>query len=552
MSELTPLDPAETSLSGSELDSSNQSFATSSGPSTASPGTPAVTPSGASAGKASRFVPLLLWATALYAVVRMLAMFRFSVDVPYWDQWNFVDFLRDAKDGVSWGEVWAPHNEHRVLIPNLVLLGLARLTHWNVRAEIALVHALIGLRFAIVALVVFLIGRKTKLSTWTCIPILAAFLCTRAQAENLMWGWQVTLTLGALFTLLCCLALVNGGWPRFGLATVLALASQFSFASGVVLWPIGAFFIAIQTKLSVRVRLIRMSIWVLVGGVATFFYNRGLPRSPKTQAITLSGMVHYVVMFIGSSLAPLRTVPAETIAWQAGLVGLGLFALGIIGVGVTRQFTRWLPIIMWGLTAPATAVITAYGRLGFVPANQSMSSRYVTMSVTLWASTAALLTATVLHLFRNRSWRAVRVFGSVAVSVVAIAVVTVAGPWDRWARDRGAESLRNRAYLAEDAQLTTEHKAQMFPDPGMIDRERPFLIAERLTQFRNRVPKTTVPVPTSVTPTTSIAPTSITPTTSAPVTTSGGPTTSAPTTTSAPVTTTSPTSVPITVAPSAP
>ncbi len=489
-----------------------------------------------------------LWATALFAAYWMFSLYRLSVDVPYWDQWNFVDFLRSSDDGLNWGEIWKAHNEHRVLVPNLVLLGLARLTNWNVRAEIALTHALIGLRFLIVLLATWIVGRRAKQATWVCLPLLTALLLTRAQAENFMWGWQVTLTLGALFTLLCCLVLVNGGWPRFTLAAAFGLLSQFSFASGVVLWPIGAAFIAVQPGLTRRTRMTRMGVWLGIGAVATFFYRQGLLYPTKTLPRTPELVVEYSVKFLGTPMAPLRSVPAELIAWRAGVIGLALFALSVLGVVATKQFTRWAPIVMWGLTAPATAVVTALGRLGFVPVPQSMSSRYVTMSITMWASTLILFTSTILHVVGRWQTRKVTpmetranletiasidgianptiaqtssrprlrgarlglaVLGTVLICALAFGSVGSANGWDAWAKRRQTESLRDRAFLADEAQLTPEHKSWMYPDPAMIDKQRPYLIDKRLSVFRKRpkgapalvssttVPSTTVPSTTA-------------------------------------------------------
>ena len=477
-----------------------------------------------------------LWGTALFAAYRMFSLYRLSVDVPYWDQWNFVDFLRRSDNGLNWGEIWEAHNEHRVVVPNLVLLALARATNWNVRAEIALTHLLIGLRFGLVFLATWIIGRRAKQATWVCLPLLTALLLTRAQAENFMWGWQVTLTLGAVFTLLTCLFLVNGGWPRFTLAAVCSLLSQFSFASGVVVWPVGALFIAVQPGLTRRTRIIRSGVWLGVGAVATFFYRRGLLYPTKTLPRTPKLVFEYSVKFLGTPMAPLRAVPAELIAWRAGLIGLALFAASVIGVVATKQFTRWAAIVMWGLTAPATAVVTALGRLGFVPMLQSMSSRYVTMSITMWAATVILFTSTILHLFGlkrahattsvdaaandgiegippaatptpprsgpRRRLPVLAIIGTLLLCALAFASIDSANGWDAWAKRRQSDSLRDRAFLADEAKLTPEHKSWMYPDPAMIDKQRPYLIEKHLSVFRNR-PTTAL---ARVVPTTGAAP----------------------------------------------
>ena len=46
-------------------------------------------------------------------------------------------------------------------------------------------------------------------------------------------------------------------------------------------------------------------------------------------------------------------------AWRMGLLGVSLFGLGALGVVKTQQLTRWLAVVLFGLTGPATAVVTA-------------------------------------------------------------------------------------------------------------------------------------------------------------------------------------------------
>ena len=62
----------------------------------------------------------------------------YGVDVPYWDQWRLVPLLAALDDGtMRVSDLWAIHNEHRVLFPRLVMLGLAQLSGWNTRWEMA-------------------------------------------------------------------------------------------------------------------------------------------------------------------------------------------------------------------------------------------------------------------------------------------------------------------------------------------------------------------------------------------------------------------------------
>ena len=71
---------------------------------------------------------------ALLHLIRLVALH--GVDVPFWDQWELVPLL-SALDGgtLTFGELWAPHNEHRILIPQLLMLGLASVSAWNTWLE---------------------------------------------------------------------------------------------------------------------------------------------------------------------------------------------------------------------------------------------------------------------------------------------------------------------------------------------------------------------------------------------------------------------------------
>ena len=56
----------------------------------------------------------------------------FCVDVPFWDEWDFVPVVGQVYQG-TWSiwDIWKPHNEHRLVFPKLVLLTLAWISGWN-------------------------------------------------------------------------------------------------------------------------------------------------------------------------------------------------------------------------------------------------------------------------------------------------------------------------------------------------------------------------------------------------------------------------------------
>lgn len=78
---------------------------------------------------------------------------RYGYDAPYWDQSWKIPMIEKAFDGtLRFGDYWTLINEHRVFFPNLIAVPLARLTHWDLRVELALSLVFATLVFALIAM----------------------------------------------------------------------------------------------------------------------------------------------------------------------------------------------------------------------------------------------------------------------------------------------------------------------------------------------------------------------------------------------------------------
>jgi hypothetical protein len=71
------------------------------------------------------------WAIMLLFGIGFVAVY--GCNVPQWDDWDVLPWLAGER-AVSWEWLWATHNEHRIVIPKLLLLGLAWLSHCDLRA----------------------------------------------------------------------------------------------------------------------------------------------------------------------------------------------------------------------------------------------------------------------------------------------------------------------------------------------------------------------------------------------------------------------------------
>jgi hypothetical protein len=71
-------------------------------------------------------------------------VYRYGVDTPWGDQWDSTRLLVEKMQAgtLGLGDFFAFHNEHRIFFPRVLTFALAKLTHWNVRAELLMIWIL--------------------------------------------------------------------------------------------------------------------------------------------------------------------------------------------------------------------------------------------------------------------------------------------------------------------------------------------------------------------------------------------------------------------------
>jgi hypothetical protein len=81
--------------------------------------------------------------TAIPALLLLVQIFQNWVNIPYWDEWGLITQLHLALQAGTLGplDLFAQHNDSRFVLPQLLLLPLAQLTHWDVRAEMIVTFA---------------------------------------------------------------------------------------------------------------------------------------------------------------------------------------------------------------------------------------------------------------------------------------------------------------------------------------------------------------------------------------------------------------------------
>ncbi len=339
--------------------------------------------------------PLTLVAAAavlpLLHLIRLVALH--GVDVPFWDQWELVPLL-SALDGgtLTFDELWAPHNEHRILIPQLVMLGLASVSQWNTWLErIASLVMASGMVLVIAVHLREPIRRGTRVA-WA-LPIISLMVFSGMQWENWLWGWQLQIVMNVLCVVIMVALLVRADMQvrHFAGAMAMATLATLSFATGLLAWAVGVVGLWLRRD---PLRNRQLAIWSCALRVVAALYF--VDFAPGSRPSTLSMPPLTADRFYDLSLYLLKYLGAAISGTPTTAAMLGFVAIIGFTALAWQEFRRDgddngdpAPLLL-GLYTVAAGLMTGLGRVG-LGTDQAMSSRYVTISTLLWVALAILL-----------------------------------------------------------------------------------------------------------------------------------------------------------------
>jgi len=361
----------------------------------------------------TRFLSRIPALVAALGIVPLLAIvLRRAVEIPYWDEWEWTDLVYAARTHtLTFDQLWMPHNEHRILIPNLIMLALDRLGGWGVVRE-QIVSLVI---LALTQLVIWTLIRRTVHAAragW-CFLAVSVVLLGLAQYENLQWGFQM-----AWF--LCDLGLVVAIWALTRphrtardvvIAVLAATVASLSSSQGLVVWPAGLLAIFLVPR-----RVIPTAAgWLTVAGLVIAVVRSGSPGEggPGHVGLTHLGLLaHYAAIYLGAPVRASFGLDQTTIAGCVLLVWFGVLAVAAARapLALRVRLAPWLAIAVYPVLC---ALVTATGRAGF-GLGQGASSRYTSIGALAWV---ALIAATFIAVPRGRRL----VFAAIPAALVVAA-----------------------------------------------------------------------------------------------------------------------------------
>ena len=348
---------------------------------------------------------ILLGGVLTIGVTAYLVRVSYS-GLPFSDTWIELNAAIDGTRLLSPSWIFAQHNEHRIVLPKLILAADILWFHGRCVLPLLSIFAIQFLSLACLSWSLRALG-KWRRELWMTGTGLAAFcfFCP-AQWENFVWEFQTCFVLPGFCAVVSIAALLwyserkgPRSWWLIAASMTAALAGQYSLSNGVLLWPL-LLLAVILLGLGARIALAYLTAAVV--STCGFFYRYTAPSQTIEELGTLQGMRKAAGFCLACLGGAWTTKPAA--AECTGLLALVLVMAVCIHLwrkdGRPRGLTLFLMLLI--LFCLGTSLLTAAGRFN-LGIGQAFVSRYQTPVLLFWCSLGLLILAAVQSLDRRRA-----------------------------------------------------------------------------------------------------------------------------------------------------
>jgi hypothetical protein len=305
-----------------------------------------------------------LWLASLFLVVfsaKLMLMHQTPATAPFWDQWNAEGenlFVPYAECRLSWPQMFALHNEHRVFFTRLLALDLISANgQWDPRLEQVVNAALHASTAVLLAAILWLTHRRRRLDL--LILVCGVIFAVPFGWENTLAGFQSSFYFFVVFSILALwLTTYPAGTGPWAAGWICAACSLVTIAGGLV------------------------TVGVIVGMTLLSVINE--PRRWRSELMTLFVAVGVIALGIATASppiaahAPLRAHSADeffaalttNLAWpwlETPVAGIAVWLpIVVLLVALVRRRLRTTPLdrLLVGLAAwvVLNGAAVAFGR----------------------------------------------------------------------------------------------------------------------------------------------------------------------------------------------
>ncbi|MGA3065983.1 MAG: hypothetical protein ABSF29_03965 [Tepidisphaeraceae bacterium] len=432
-------------------------------------------------------------AAATPAILPLWLILTDGVDVHFWDEWSWAGIYAQAHLGhIAFADLFAQHNEHRLVTEHLINIALNHFTYWNNYGVLLTGWVATGVTSADLLPTCRRTSKGGAVWIWFVCNVL---LFSPVQRQTWLWGAGVQAPLVCMFVVLTFVTLTSGMvlWLKLPLSLVCAAAATFTSANGNLVWPIAAFLIfaapgnaepqAMQKGNfnSKKCKAVALSVLALtaifaVGGFLYHYSFFSLSGSTAYRS-SVGVMCLYLLAFLGSPFADSAPgfAPA-TMAVTCGSILLILFLAGLTYVFRCWRFPsdlrrQTLPWTVVGGFALASALLAAFARAGFGWDKEPLETRYTTTALYLPVALVGLIPLICRDIKRRAGgsgevWLRVPTCAATALLIVQVYCIAPAiAASDHW---RQFQRSGKAAVLLINILPDQPDVADLYPTPAVL------------------------------------------------------------------------------------
>ena len=252
--------------------------------------------------------------TALPLGVLVALICYYAVDLPCWDEYGYIMLIDELYKGtLKIADIFAQHNEHRIIPVKLIILANAVLAHWNIWIELALNVIFATGTSIIIFRMIESIDNLTSIKKAVIYFTSAFLIFSFRQHENWLWGFQMQIFICVFFAVFSAFMLTREGAFSFITAVFSGIIASFSFANGLMIWPAGCIAFVIQAYMSGQKNIGKIVIW-LISGIITmtlYFYDFDQAAELMTKIRFIITHPHIFMIFFTCHANVIHTIFAK-------------------------------------------------------------------------------------------------------------------------------------------------------------------------------------------------------------------------------------------------
>jgi hypothetical protein len=316
---------------------------------------------------------------------------EFAVNVPIWDEWSMAPLVvKLHTGGLTFADIWTPHNEHRVAVLRIMLLALAKLWGWDIVKDAYFGFVVTLLSFGLIWYLI----RYTIQSRFRVWLMFNASLLVFSMVQWEIWaqGFALVWFLENFWILLCIVFLsrCQGSWRGLLLGIGAAVMATYTLGNGMLVWP-GVFVGMLFHRRVWRWTMIVTWVASACISLGIYFYDYHAISS-HTNLFYFVGHPLELGEVVGSYLGAVYGIWAgPQLSIILGVFGVVVFILSAVSLwyrstrGAYKDWEISMPWLQLGLCALLTAGLTASGRAD-AEVKYLLVSHYTTPAILFWVS----------------------------------------------------------------------------------------------------------------------------------------------------------------------